>query len=130
MTDLVKFFLESADQALNEDFFEIWFKGEDHDTVDKLRTRLRQGYGSESEKTRDLESIDEAIDNANRIFTYNGPGDWAKGVGLAMITGSISEWIRLILRATNGSNRANFREALMDLRAEIKNAPVKKQRYH
>lgn len=129
MSDLVKFFLESADQALNEDFFEIWFKGEDQDSVDRLRNKLRAGYGSESEKTRDLEAIDEAIDNANRIFTYNGPLDWAKGVGLSLITIGIAEWIRMILRATNGSSRANFREALMDLRSEIKNAPIKKQRH-
>ena len=115
---LLEYFLE-------EGFFETWFTGADKDAAENAKMRLKAGFDSEFEKRKALDTLDDAIDKSNRVFTEATFTDWLATLGSSMISGGIIPLIRLVYRATKSGDNKSFREGLYKLRAEVDRAPVK-----
>jgi hypothetical protein len=73
----------------------------------------------------DLEELDAMIDSSNRVLTVSSFKEWLVAAGLGVLTGGLTDVIRVVYRAATGDDRKKFREACMDLRAEVKAAKVK-----
>jgi hypothetical protein len=111
--------------ALNEGFFSQYFTGVDEDELTRLEARLRAGYTTEEDKKRDLDAIDDLVDNAMRIFTTSDIKKVLTKAGGTVLLGGLNNVIYVLLRATGTKDRKEFRSALYTLHAKIKAAPVK-----
>lgn len=132
---------EEGEEHLNEGAIEAYFTGINKDQLKDLKGELKNGI-TQSEKDKMLEVLDKMIDNSNRVLTdssfitgaFTDFSAFCVAIGLGGVAGvtllpvggllALGYIIRTLLRAT--SDRASFREACMDLRAEVKAAKVKK----
>jgi thiamine pyrophosphate-dependent acetolactate synthase large subunit-like protein len=105
-------------EALHEGFWKQWFNGHDDDQLKEFRKKLKDKIKTEGDRTRLLDEIDDAIDNANRIVTDNNVSRWFTTAGLAMLT-SILPLVKMIVRLSNADQRKAFRESLHKLRSEV-----------
>ena len=111
---------------LHEGWFRQWFTGADDETREKL-TRLKSQIRTEKEREEALDAIETVSDNSNRVFTFSNWKDFATSVGfnLVPVFGQIVQFSRVIMRAAGERDRQKFRQAMMDLHAEIKNMKLK-----
>lgn len=113
-----------GDEHLNEGVVDRLFTGTDDKVLKEFRKELKDGI-SARDKEKMLDELDTLIDSSNRVFTVSSFKEWLVAVGLGMLTGGLTDVVRVAYRAATGDDRKKFREACMDLRGEVKAAKVK-----
>lgn len=113
-----------GEEHLNEGVIDRLFTGTDDDVLKDFRKELKSGI-SARDKEKMLDELDAMIDSSNRIFTVSSFKEWLVALGFGALTGGLTDVIRVVYRAATGDDRKKFREACMDLRAEVKAAKVK-----
>ena len=114
------FFLVAEQAPLNEGFWSQWFTGHDDEKLIEMRGALAQHIKTEHDRQKALEKIDDAIDNATRVWqTGSNPQHFLADVGLSFLTGPFSIIIKGIVRLSTSDQRKAFRESLHKIRAEI-----------
>ena len=112
-----------GEEQLSEGMLSSFFAGTDDDTLKDIQSNLKKGISSR-EKEKMLDELDEMIDNSNRVMSPSSFTQFLGDIGLIGLTGGLGYWAKVIYRLSNG-DRKKFREACMDLRAEVKAAKVK-----
>jgi hypothetical protein len=113
-----------GEETLNESVIDRLFTGTDDGVLKDFRKELKSGI-SARDKEKMLEELDAMIDSSNRVLTVSSFKEWLVAAGLGVLTGGLTDVIRVVYRAATGDDRKKFREACMDLRAEVKAAKVK-----
>ena len=114
-----------GEEHLNESVIDRLFTGTDDGVLKDFRKELKSGI-SARDKEKMLEELDAMIDSSNRVLTVSSFKEWLVAAGLGVLTGGLTNVIRVAYRAATGDDRKKFREACMDLRSEVKAAKVSK----
>lgn len=113
-----------GEEHLNESVIDRLFTGTDDGVLKDFRKELKSGI-SARDKEKMLEELDAMIDSSNRVLTVSSFKEWLVAAGLGVLTGGLTDVIRVVYRAATDSDRKKFREACLDLRSEVKAAKVK-----